>query len=140
MSLAGVGTSLRVQWRTGWKGTLAWVLGLIAVVVLTTTAITGLYDTPEKLRTYAAASAGGAMRMLSGEVAGLNTLGGAFVHELGFVIAFAIPLMGIALVGRGTRREEETGRLELLLASRMGRQAPLVAAVSSGPETQPMPV
>lgn len=129
MSLAGVGTSLRVQWRTGWKGTLAWVLGLIAVVVLTTTAITGLYDTPEKLRTYAAASAGGAMRMLSGEVAGLNTLGGAFVHELGFVIAFAIPLMGIALVGRGTRREEETGRLELLLASRMGRQAPLVAAV-----------
>ncbi len=126
---SGVGINLRVQWRTGWKGTLAWVLGLFALVLVTTTSITGLYDTPEKLRSYAETTATPALRMLNGSVAGLDTLGGVLVNELGFVVAFAVPLLAIALTVRGTRREEEAGRLELLLASRMGRQAPLVAAV-----------
>ena len=126
---AGVGINLRVQWRTGWKGMLAWVLGLFAVVLLTATSITGLYDTQDKLRSYADTTATPALRMLNGSVAGIDTLGGVLVNELGFVVAFAVPLLAIALTLRGTRREEEAGRLELLLASRMGRQAPLVAAV-----------
>lgn len=129
LSIAGVGTSLRVQWRTGWKVVLAWVLGLTAVVLLTTTSITGLYDTPDKLRSYAETTAGPGMRVLNGAVAGTDTLGGVLVNELGFVVAFAIPLLATALTVRGTRREEEAGRLELLLASRVGRQAPLVAAI-----------
>lgn len=129
LSIAGVGTSLRVQWRTGWKVVLAWVLGLTAIVLLTTTSITGLYDTPDKLRSYAETTAGPGMRVLNGAVAGTDTLGGVLVNELGFVVAFAIPLLATALTVRGTRREEEAGRLELLLASRVGRQAPLVAAI-----------
>ena len=126
---SGVGTSLRVQWRTGWKAALAWVLGLFALVLTTTSSITSLYDTPAKLRTYAESIATPALRMLNGDVAGVDTLGGVLVNELGFVVAFAVPLCAIAMTVRGTRREEEAGRLELLLASRMGRQAPLVAAV-----------
>lgn len=126
---SGVGINLRVQWRTGWKGMLAWVLGLFALVLLTATSITGLYDTQDKLRSYAESTATPALRMLNGSVAGIDTLGGVLVNELGFVVAFAVPLLAIALTVRGTRREEEAGRLELLLASRMGRQAPLVAAV-----------
>lgn len=126
---SGIGINLGVQWRTGWKGVLAWVLGLFAVVVLTVTSIQGLYDTPEKLRSYTESTATPALRMLNGAVAGMDTLGGVLVNELGFVVAFAVPLLAIALTVRGTRREEEAGRLELLLASRMGRQAPLVAAV-----------
>lgn len=126
---SGIGINLRVQWRTGWKGLLAWVLGLFAVVLLTATSITGLYDTPDKLRSYADSTATPALRMLNGAVAGIDTLGGVLVNELGFVVGFAVPLLAIALTVRGTRREEEAGRLELLLASRMGRQAPLVAAV-----------
>ena len=126
---SGVGISLRVQWRTGWKAFAAWVLGLLALVVITAVSILGLYDTPEKLATYAATSDTPALRMLNGAVAGLGTLGGVMVNELGFVVAFAVPLLAIGLTLRGTRREEEAGRLELLLSSRMGRQAPLVAAV-----------
>ncbi|GAA8843693.1 ABC transporter permease [Helicobacter pylori] len=129
LSIAGVGTSLRVQWRAGWKAIVGWVLGLTAIVLLTTTSITGLYDTPDKLRSYAETTAGPGMRVLNGAVAGTDTLGGVLVNELGFVVAFGIPLLAIALTVRGTRREEEAGRLELLLASRVGRQAPLVAAV-----------
>lgn len=130
LSAAGVGTSLRVQWHTGWKVVLGWVLGLFAVVLLTASSITSLYDTPEKLRSYAETTTGPGMRVLNGVVAGTDTLGGAMVNELGFVMAFAVPLLAIALTLRGTRREEEAGRLELLLASRVGRQAPLLAAVA----------
>lgn len=129
MNIVGVGLNLRVQWRTGWKAILAWVLGLFALVLITTTSIKGLYDTPAKLRTYSESLATPALRMLNGAVAGVDTLGGVLVNELGFVVAFAVPLLAIALTVRGTRREEEAGRLELLLSSRMGRQAPLVAAV-----------
>ncbi len=129
ISTTGVGTNLRVQWRTGWKGVAAWVIGLAAVVLLTATSITDLYDTPAKLRSYADSSATPAIRMLNGDVAGLGTLGGTLANELGFVFGFGLPVMAIALTVRGTRREEEAGRLELLLASRMGRQAPLVAAI-----------
>lgn len=129
ISTTGVGTSLRVQWRTGWKGATAWVLGLAALVLVTAMSITDLYDTPAKLRSYADSSATPAIRMLNGDVAGLGTLGGTLANELGFVFGFGLPVMAIALTVRGTRREEEAGRLELLLASRMGRQAPLVAAV-----------
>ena len=126
---SGVGLTLGVQWRTGWKSVTAWVLGLVAIVVLTAASITSLYDTPEDLQGYAASSDTPALRMLNGDVAGLETLGGVLVNELGFVVAFAVPVLAIALTSRGTRKEEETGRLELLLASRMGRQAPLLAAV-----------
>lgn len=129
MNIVGVGLNLRVQWRTGWKAILAWVLGLFALVLITTTSIKGLYDTPAKLRTYSESLATPVLRMLNGAVAGVDTLGGVLVNELVFVVAFAVPLLAIALTVRGTRREEEAGRLELLLSSRMGRQAPLVAAV-----------
>lgn len=125
----GVDINLRVQWRTGWKALAAWVVGLFLLVAITAASITGLYDTAAKLQSYADSSDTPAIRMLNGDVAGMDTLGGVMVNELGFVVGFAVPLMAIALTVRGTRREEETGRLELLLAARMGRQAPLVAAV-----------
>jgi ABC-2 type transport system permease protein len=43
--------------------------------------------------------------------------------------AFLFPLLGIALIAGSTRREEETGRLELLLSARIGRRAPVSAAL-----------
>lgn len=129
MNIVGIGLNLRVQWRTGWKAIAAWVLGLLALVLLTTTSVKSLYGTPDKLSTYSESLASPALRMLNGDVAGVDTLGGVMVNELGMVVALVIPMLAIALTVRGTRREEETGRLELLLAARMGRQAPLVAAV-----------
>ncbi|MGB5953754.1 MAG: hypothetical protein WBG57_14710, partial [Ornithinimicrobium sp.] len=39
------------------------------------------------------------------------------------------PLMAIALTARGTRKDEEAGRLELLLAARIGRHAPIMSAI-----------
>ncbi|WP_299518164.1 hypothetical protein [uncultured Serinicoccus sp.] len=125
----GVGTMTGIALRTGWRTLLAWVVGLVAVMVLTGSSISALYDTPEKLAGYAASLGGDALAVINGRVAGLDTLGGVLANEFGFVLSFAVPVMAIALTTRHTRREEETGRLELLLAARIGRDAPLAAAV-----------
>jgi hypothetical protein len=49
--------------------------------------------------------------------------------EFGFMAAFLLPLLGISLVARATRREEESGRLELLLGGRIARHQPTLAAL-----------
>lgn len=125
----GVGTMTGIALRTGWRHLLAWVVGLVAVMVLTGSSISALYDTPQKIAGYAESLGGDALAVLNGRVAGLGTLGGVLANEFGFVMSFAIPVMAIALTARHTRRDEEAGRLELLLAARIGRYAPLVAAV-----------
>lgn len=127
--LDGVGTMTLIALRTGWKGLVAWVLALVGVMALTGASIGALYDTPEKIRGYAESLGGDAMAVLNGRVAGLDTIGGVFANEFGFVLSFGLPLMAIALTSRATRRDEEAGRLELLLAARIGRRAPLLAAV-----------
>lgn len=129
MNIEGLGTMTWVGLRTGWKALLGWTVGLVVIMAVTASSITTLYDTPEKLRGYAQTITGGAVYMLNGKVAGLDTLGGVFANEFGFVLSFAIPIMAIALTGRGTRRDESAGRLELLLASAIGRHAPILASV-----------
>lgn len=130
MSTAALGTMLRIRARTAWKAVAAWVLGIGLTVLATTSSISGLYDTPAKIRSYAdAVRAGDAMVVVNGRVAGVDSLGGIVANEFGFVASFAIPFMAVALVARMTRRAEELGRLEMLLAGRIGRSAPLVAAL-----------
>ena len=126
---AGTGTMTGIALRTGWRTLLTWVVGLVAVMVMTGSSISALYDTPQKVAGYADSLGGDALAVINGRVAGLDTLGGVLANEFGFVLSFAVPVMAIALTARHTRREEETGRLELLLAARIGRHAPLAAAV-----------
>ena len=71
----------------------------------------------------------GTTSLINGDVAGIDTLGGVFANEAAFTVAFGVPIMAVALVGRATRRDEAAGLLELLLSSSVGRQAPLAAAV-----------
>lgn len=125
----GTGTMTAIALRTGWTTIAAWVVGLVAIMALTGSSISALYDTPAKVAGYADSLGGDALAVLNGRVAGLDTLGGVFANEFGFVMAFGLPIMAIALTSRHTRRDEEAGRLELLLAARIGRHAPLVAAV-----------
>lgn len=127
-ALAGTGLLVRIALRTGWRSAAAWVLGLVALYLVTGVSIGALYDTPEKLATYSA-SLGESMVMLNGRVAGLDTLGGVLMNEFASIVSFAVPIMAIALAARSTRREEETGRVELLLSARTGRLAPVTAAL-----------
>ncbi|GAB3261916.1 multidrug efflux ABC transporter permease [Alteromonas gracilis] len=127
--LTGTRTMIAIWWRTGRVAILGWIAALLALSAVSAASIASLYDTPAKLQGYADSITGDTMTVLNGQVAGLGTLGGTLANELAFVVALLVPLMAIALTVRTTRREEESGRLELLLASRIAHLAPLSAAI-----------
>jgi ABC-2 type transport system permease protein len=121
---------LGVQWRTHRRGTLVWMFAMIAGMVGTAAAVAGLYTTPEKIHTYAqAVTAGDALVAINGRVEGIDSLGGVIQDEFGFLAAFLLPLLGISLVAQRTRREEEAGRLEAVLAGRVARHVPVLAGL-----------
>ena len=130
MSVSGVVPTLSIQLRTGWKTIVVWIVALAATMLVTTLSISELYDTQRKIDSYAAATgSGSALEAINGHVYGIATLGGVMANEFGFIASFALPLMGISLISGMTRREEETGRLDMMLAGRIGRGAPVVSAV-----------
>lgn len=131
MSATGLMTMLGIQWRTHRRGTLVWMLALIAMMLGTAGSIAGLYPTPEKIHAYAqAATAGDALVAINGRVEGIDSLGGIIADEFGFFAAFLLPLLGISLVALVTRSEEEAGRLEALLAGRVARHVPVLAGIT----------
>jgi ABC-2 type transport system permease protein len=126
----GLGTTLRIFARIQVRSVLVWVLALGASMIGTAASIAGLYDTPTKIHNYAAAvTSGNALVAINGKVEGIDSLGGVIADEFGFLAAFLLPLLGISLVARATRREEESGRLELLLGGRIARHHPTLAAL-----------
>ena len=122
-------TMVRVHLRTGWLAVVVWVVAVGGTVALTVSAIQGLYDSPEKIRSYAAAVHDDALMMINGRIAGIDSLGGIIANEFGFMASFAIPFMAVSLIARTTRKNEELGRLEAVLAGRIGRTTPLLAAI-----------
>lgn len=127
-AFAGIVLPARIAVRTGWPIALAWVAGLVSLFLITGLSMAALYNTPETLAAYGS-SLGEAMVMINGRVAGLDTFGGLLMNEFAAVISFAVPLMAIGLTARSTRKDEEAGRSELLLAGRVGRLAPTAAAL-----------
>ena len=126
----GLGTMLRIAARLQRRTAVLWVLALVAGMVGTAAGVAALYDTAAKIHTYASAvTTGSALVAINGKVEGIDSLGGVIQDEFGFMVAFLMPLLGISLVARATRGEEESGRLELLLGGRIARHQPLVAAI-----------
>jgi ABC-2 type transport system permease protein len=66
---------------------------------------------------------------LQGPTYGIDTLGGNIVFNIGAFGYVLVGLMGMFLVGRNTRADEEAGRTELLRAAVVGRNAPVTAAL-----------
>ncbi|WP_426504646.1 ABC transporter permease [Dactylosporangium sp. McL0621] len=119
-----------IAWRTHRRGIVVWVFALAAGLVGTAAAVAALYDTPAKAHTYAeAVTSGRALAAINGRVEGIDTLGEVIQDEFGFVAAFLLPLLGIALVTAATRREEESGRLETVVGGRIARHQPTLAAL-----------
>ncbi len=126
----GLGIMLGIVGRIQRRSALIWVFALGATMLGTAAAVAALYDTPAKIHTYAeAVTSGNALVAINGKVEGIDSLGGVIQDEFGFMAAFLLPLLGIALVARSTRREEESGRLELLLGGRIARHEPALAAL-----------
>jgi ABC-2 type transport system permease protein len=127
----GLRTMVGIVWRTDRRRILVWVIALAASMIGTAGAVAGLYDTPAKIHTYAeAVTSGGGLAAINGHVEGIDSLGGVIQDEFGFLASFLLPLLGIGLVARSTRREEESGRLETVLGGRISRHQPALAALA----------
>jgi ABC-2 type transport system permease protein len=99
-------------------------------VLVTASSIKGLYPTQADLDVAAAAGeANAALIALQGPAYGLDTLGGQVVFNFGAFGYSVVALMGVFLVGRHTRADEEAGRTELLRATVVGRDAPATAVL-----------
>ncbi|WAC56704.1 ABC transporter permease [Gordonia sp. SL306] len=127
---AGVGAMLRLQWRTGWKVYLIWIVSVVAGYGFTLTAISGLYGTPDLLAAYGRTVGGdAAIAAINGTPYGADNLGGVAANEFAFIAAIAIPMMATHLIVRFTRTPEESGLLELMRSRAIASWAPHVAAV-----------
>ena len=111
---------------------LLWFAAIVGLIVVTAASITGLYDTPEQLESYARTVRGNsALIIQAGPGYGLDqpTTGAVMMNELSVSTIIAVGLMGVFMVVRHTRTEEESERAELVRAAPVGRDAPLAAAM-----------
>lgn len=108
----------------------AWILGLAVLAVSSAAAAEGLYPTVDS-RVHAAEAANNtpALLALYGRVYDPTSLGGISMVKTGGIGAALIALLAVIIVVRHTRAEEESGRLELIGATVVGRYAPLTAAL-----------
>jgi ABC-2 type transport system permease protein len=128
--LEGTGLLLRFALRRDRVVATAWVLAP-AVMVLVSAAATGPLYATEADRVAAAEllNASPAVVALYGPILDTTSLGELSMTKMTVLYAVFVAFMGVVLVRRHTRVEEETGRAELVGATAVGAHAPTTAAV-----------
>jgi ABC-2 type transport system permease protein len=107
-----------------------WIGGIVLLVLSSAASVKGLYPTQADLDKAAAPLYdNAAVIALNGPTYGIDTMGGQIVFQIGSFGYVMMALMGMFLIGRHTRADEETGRTELLRATVVGRNAPVTAAL-----------
>jgi len=129
-TLAGTGRLLRFLVRLDRVRLALWIAGIALLVWVSAVSVADLYPTQADLDKAAAALLdNAAVVALNGPTYGVDTLGGQIVFQIGSFGYITMALMGMFLVGRHTRGDEEEGRTELVRASVVGRNAPTTAAL-----------
>jgi ABC-2 type transport system permease protein len=127
-ALAGTGALARLAVRRDRFRLPVWVLLAVGVVAGTASSIRSLYPTPDSRARYAVGKSA-ASAVLGGPGYGLGNQGGIVVNESAATVLILVALVSIMLVVRHTRREEETGRAELVGAGAVGWHARLASAL-----------
>ncbi|MEU5878675.1 ABC transporter permease [Spirillospora sp. NPDC047279] len=128
--MTGSGVLLRFLLRRERRGLVWWLLGATVLFGYQSAGSQSLYSTPEDLAKLRQTMGGNtAIVAMSGPTELLDTIGGEVVFEIFGYLAIVVALMNMFLVGRNTRSDEETGRAELIRSARVGRHAPLIAAL-----------
>jgi len=108
----------------------AWVYLVVVGVSSTAYTFARLYKTPaSRAALVASGESNPALLFLYGRLNG-TSVGALTAWRYGVWGALFAALMTIFIVIRHTRADEEAGRLELIGSARVGRQAPLVAALT----------
>ncbi|OKK02658.1 ABC transporter permease [Streptomyces sp. CB03234] len=128
-ALTGTGTLTRLALRRDRLMLPLWTVVVGGMVASGSGSLKALYDTPAKRADVAASmTANSSMRSLYGPVFGDST-GALVAWRFATFAAVLAAVMSLIIVVRHTREEEETGRQEMLSAARVGRRAPLTAAL-----------
>ncbi len=109
----------------------AWIAVFVLSATSAASATIGLYPTVES-RVMAAANSNGtpALVALYGRIYDPASIGALSMLKLSAFGAMLVGLLAMLTIVRHTRTEEESGRLELLGATVLGRYAPLTAALA----------
>ncbi len=108
----------------------AWAAVFVFSIVSSAFATVGLYPAAaSRIQAASAINDIPALVALYGRIWDPTSLGALSIMKLSGLVAALLAVFSVILVVRHTRAEEETGRLELLGATAMGRRAALTAAL-----------
>ncbi|MFJ8645529.1 ABC transporter permease [Streptomyces sp. NPDC093546] len=128
-AFTGTGALTRLALRRDRLMLPLWAVVVGGMVASGAGSLEALYDTPAKRADLAASmTANSSMRSLYGPVFGDST-GALVAWRFATFAAVLAAVMSLVIVVRHTREEEETGRQEMLSSARVGRRAPLTAAL-----------
>lgn len=130
-TLTGTGTLVRLILRRDRIRIPVWLIGLVFFALSSASGVQGLYRSRAELVTAARIVENNpAFIAMNGPAQALDTFGGRAAWEIGAFGLSAVALMSMFLMGRQTRAEEESGRMELVRAAVVGRHAPVTAALT----------
>ena len=127
--LTGTARLVRAILRRDRVRIAVWTLSIAGLVAVTAASVKGLFPTQADLDRAAAAETSAAAIVLNGPPYGLDTVGGQVAYQVGVWGMVAVALMTMFMYTRNTRAEEESGRLELVRATVVGRHAQSTAAL-----------
>jgi ABC-2 type transport system permease protein len=129
-SLAGTGALVRLALRRDRIILPAFIVILVVMVAASASATVGLYpNTGSRVLAAAAINSATPTLALYGPIYDTTSIGALATFKMGIIGAVSVAVLALFVVVRHTRTEEETGRLELLGATVVGRRAPLTAAL-----------
>lgn len=130
-TLAGTGALIRLGLRRDRWLLPFWIIGFAGIAYSTALAGAELYpDMASRVEAATALNATASMVALFGRIYDPTSIGAlSLIKYTAFMTAILAVLMVILAI-RHTRGDEESGRLELLGGGRLGRDAPLAAALS----------
>ncbi|HET9895311.1 MAG TPA: ABC transporter permease [Streptosporangiaceae bacterium] len=128
--LTGTGTLIKLAFRRDRITLVIWIYALTAFVAATAYGFKKLYPAaPGRVEFVAAASSNPSLLSLYGPLYGTST-GSLVSWRDTALLGLAAGLMSIFLLVRHTRADEESGRLELVGATAIGRNAALASAIA----------
>jgi ABC-2 type transport system permease protein len=127
-AFVGTGTLLRLVFRLDRVRLPVWILAIAILPAVTAAQYAKLYPTQESLDSVRGVISNPSLVAFNGPLFGVS-LGGLTSWKVGITEFVLVALMSMFTVVRHTRTEEETGRLELVGATVVGRYAPLTAAL-----------